>query len=490
MGIDVGTTRAKVGAFEPDGRAVALTIAHYPNALRADGDAAEQDARDWWLNLIRAIRDAVARTHGREILGVCVGGQGPTMVAVDEALMPVAPALTWMDRRAVPQARVLSERAGRAVPPHAFLAKALWFQQANPAAYARASRFCQAWDYVTAQLTGEVLVSTSLGVAPWDDELMELSGLDRGKFPRMQWMGEPVGTVSAQAAQLTGLPQGLAVIGGITDYFGGILGSGAVCRGVACDNGGTSQSFNVCWDEQLPVEGIFCVPSFDANSFYLGGPTSTSGRALDWWRREILEVGADDWTPAERAGDAPAGSDGLVFLPYLAGERAPLWDARARGIFFGLTLKHTRAHMTRAILEGVAYSIRHVMEEIEAAGAGVDVIHCCGGQAASEVWCQIKADVTGRRVVVPEVLEAPVLGSAVIAGVGVGLFPDFTRGAGQMMRPRTVIHPDAARHARYREMYALYRELYATVKPLYARGGEGGWEMNRTDKTDGTDGGG
>lgn len=469
LGIDVGTTRAKVGAFHLDGRAAAMNAAHYPHALRIEGDAAEQDAGEWWLHLSKAIRATVEQIDARAILAVCVGGQGPTMVAMDESLTPVAPALTWMDRRAIPHAQRLGERAGRFVPPHSFLAKAMWFAQTHPSEYARTRWFCQAWDFIAARLVGQAVVSTSPGVAPWDEGLVAASGLDREKFPEMRRMGEIVGQVSPNAAQLTGLVPGLTVVGGITDFFGGILGSGAVCRGVACDNGGTSESFNVCWDTRLDVQGIFCVPSFDERSFYLGGPTSTSGRALDWWRSAILQAEANDWTMLDAARDVAPGSEGLIFLPYLAGERAPLWDASARGVFFGLSLNHTRAHMTRSILEAVAYSIRHVIEHIENAGGRIQEIRCCGGQAASALWCQIKADVTGRRVIVPEVIEAPVLGSAVIAGVGVRVFEDFACGSTQMMRPHSVIEPDMQNHAHYQELYGVYRDLYASVKPLYGR---------------------
>lgn len=469
LGIDVGTTRVKVGAFGIDGRAAAMRVANYPDALRTDGDAAEQDPREWWQHVVRAIRETTAQVEPGAILGVCVGGQGPTMVAVDETLTPVAPALTWMDRRAAGHAQTLTERAKRTVPSHSFLAKVMWLSEANPDAYARARWFCQAWDFVAMQLTGEPVVSTWASVTPWDAGLVQTSELDERKLPEMREMGQRVGSVTSRAAELTGLPQGLAVIGGITDYFGGILGSGAVGRGVACDNGGTSQSFNVCWDEPLAAQGIFCIPSFDGRSFYLGGPTFTSGRALDWWRSDVLYAEPDDWSMVEQAGAAQDGSERLIFLPYLAGERAPLWDTTARGIFFGLALNHTRAHMTRAILEAVGYSIRHIMDQIETAGARVDEIHCCGGQATSELWCRIKADVTGTRIVVPQVTEAAVLGSAMIAGVGVGVFEDFGRGARAMMRPQQVIEPNRENHARYQDLYGVYRELYTSVKPLYAK---------------------
>jgi len=467
LGIDVGTTCAKVGVFQLDGRPAAMRVAPYSYAKTSDGNVAEQDACEWWSQVQNALRATLAQIDVNALRGVCVGGQGPTLVAVDESLTPVAPALTWMDQRAIGQVRLLSERLERNVPSHSFLAKAMWLNTSRPEVYANTRWFCQAWDYVASQLVGEAVVSTAPGIAPWDDELLAASELDAKKFPTVQQLGQILGYVTAEAAEITGLPKNLPVVGGISDYFGGILGSGAVTRGVACDNGGTSSSFNVCWDNELQVQGIFCMPSFETGYWYIGGPASTTGRALDWWRREILD--ADDWTIVNAAANVSPGSERLIFLPYLAGERAPLWDAEARGVMFGLSLHHSRAHLTRAILEGVAYALRHIMEQIERAGATIQEIHCCGGQAASELWCQIKADVTGRRVIVPEVIEAPVLGSAIIAGVGVGVLNSFREGACQMMRVRRVIEPDMANHERYQEFYALFRELYTAVQPLYPR---------------------
>lgn len=469
LGVDVGTTRAKVGAFHLDGQVAALVVAHYASAPDPARDGAEQNAGEWWRVTTNAIRQVVSRIAPGSLQAVCVGGQGPTVVAVNEALEPVAPALTWMDRRAAQETRQLGERVGRVLPSHAYLPKVIWLQRQRPDAYRAARWFCQSWDYIAAQLSGAPIVSTSPGIAPWDDELLAASELDRFKFPPARRLGERVGNVTAQAAAVTGLPEGLPVVGGISDFFEGIIGSGALARGSACDNGGSSTSFNVCWDAALPVSGVFSIPSFDEGAWYIGGPASTTGRALEWWRREVLHCAADDWSPVEQAGAVEAGSGRLIFLPYLAGERAPLWNPQARGVFFGLDLAHSQAHMTRAIMEGVAYALCHLIQQIEQAGARVDEIRACGGQAQSELWCRIKADATGCPVILPRVTDAAVLGAAIIAGVGAGVFTDYAGGAQQMVHARATLEPDAAQHARYRELYGLYRELYESVKPLYDR---------------------
>jgi xylulokinase len=203
--------------------------------------------------------------------------------------------------------------------------------------------------------------------------------------------------------------------------------------------------------------------------WYVGGPVSTTGKALAWWCTDVLGGAPEDGVLLAEAEAVPAGSERLIFLPYLAGERAPLWDPLARGVFFGLGLGHRREHLTRAVLEAVAYALRHLIEHIEAAGAEVREIRACGGQARSEAWCQIKADVTGRPLAVPEFTEAGVLGAAMIAAVGVGARESYPEAAQQMVRPRQVIQPDPARHAHYQDLYGLYRDLYEALRPLNER---------------------
>lgn len=469
LGVDVGTTQTKVGAFDLGGRLLAAARAAYPLHADPATNAAEQDPADWWSGVARAIGDVCARIDPARLLAVSVGGQGPTVVALDAELRPVCPALTWMDLRATAVAQELSQRVGRNLPAYFFTPKVMWLKRNRSEAYAATRSFCQAWDFVAAQLIGELAVSFSPGIAPWTDELIEAAELDPAKFPLRRRMGERLGTVTADAARSTGLPQGLPVIGGISDFFEGLIGSGALARGIACDNGGTSQGFSVCWDAPLDGKGLLKFPSFVDGQWYVGGPVSTTGKALDWWLGSILGCVPDDFSALNEVPEIPTGSERLIFLPYLSGERAPIWDPHARGVFFGLSLSHRRGHLTRAVMEAVAYTLCHLIEGVVAAGGQVTEIRACGGQAKSETWCRIKADATGRPVVVPEITDAPMLGAAVIAGVGAGTFDSFAGGARQMARPRAVVEPDEARHERYSSLFGIYRDLYAQVQPLYER---------------------
>lgn len=468
LGVDVGTTQTKVGAFDLEGHLVSSSRAGYPLTVDPATNAAEQDPTDWWEAAVRAIRQVVTEVDPARILALSVGGQGPTLVALDGDLKPVCPALTWMDLRATLEAQRLAE-AGYRLPPHFIVPKSMWMKKNRSEAYGVTKWFCQAWDFVTARLLGELVISSSPGIAPWTPELIAAGDLEPAKFPATMRMGEQLGRVSPEAALATGLPEGVVVIGGISDFFEGLIGSGAVKEGLACDNGGTSGAFSLCWDEPLENQALLCVPSFIDGYWHIGGAVSTSGKALDWWIEEILELGPDDYSVLDTAAEVPPGSERLIFLPYLAGERAPIWDPQARGMFFGLSLDHKRAHLTRAILEAVAYTLCHLITLIEAAGGKVLEIRAIGGQSKSEMWCRIKADATGCRVVVPEITDAPMLGAATIAGVGAGVFHDFPDGAKHMARTRTFFEPNEENHARYKALFDIYRNLYTQVRPLYGR---------------------
>ena len=468
LGVDVGTTLTKVGAFDVEGRLVAFNSDGYPLETNMETNAAEQNPADWWTAAAKSIRKVVNKVEADRILAISIGGQGPTLVALNENLEPVSPALTWMDLRATLEAQKLGE-AGFKLPPHLFMPKSMWLKTNRHDAYKATKWFCQAWDYVAAQLIGELVVSYSPGIAPWTPELIEAAELDPSKFSSPKLMGDVLGQVSLQAARDTGLKAGTPVIGGISDFFEGVIGSGAVSRGQAIDNGGTSGAFSVCWHERLENQALLSMPSFMEGMWHAGGPVSTSGKALDWWIEEILEHGQDDYTALEAAAAVPAGSERLIFLPYLAGERAPIWNPQARGVFFGLSLDHKQAHLTRSILEAVAFTLCHLIDHIEIAGGQVNEIRSIGGQAKSETWCQIKADATGRRVTIPEITDTPMLGAATIAGVGIGVFDNFRDGAKKMSRLNKVIEPDLERHEHYKDLFEIYQELYKQVLPLYER---------------------
>jgi xylulokinase len=240
-------------------------------------------------------------------------------------------------------------------------------------------------------------------------------------------------------------------------------------KGDAIDVGGAAGGFGVYWDRPLVVPGSFATIAPLPGLFSVGGAMAATGRAIDWFRTQI--VAGVDSTEAllEEAAATPPGAEGVIFLPYLAGERSPIWDPSARGAFVGLTLDHRRGHLTRAILEASAFAVRHVARPILAAGVTVDEMRVCGGPARSELWNQVKADVTGFRVAVPAVLETAVVGAAALGATGIGAYPDLPAAIRGMTRVARRLEPRAEYRDRYDAAFDAYVRLHPAIAPVLAR---------------------
>lgn len=463
LALDIGSTTAKAGLFDRSGRALALGRAGY-------GSEPEHPDR-WWeasRSVVGQVWAAMRGAPAGALRALCVVGQSPTLVPVDATFRPVAPALAWGDGRAAGEAERLTAETGEFVPPEAFVAKAWWVVRHAEQA-ARVRWWLQSWDSITVRLTGEAAAANWPALRPWSDRLIQAAGLSPERFPPFRTMGSRLGTVSRAAAAETGLPEGLPVIAGASDFFAGLIGTATAAPGMVCDNGGTSTSFTVGVSRPLVGSGLRSVPSFVPGMWHAGGAMSTTGRALDWLREQVLRT---DGSLAELLAGAQRirpGADGLLFVPYLAGERAPLWDPEARGALLGLTLTHTREHLVRAVLEGVACGLAHLAGIVTGLGGEIQMVTVCGGQAKSDLWNQIKADVLGMPVAVPEVLEATLVGAAAVAATGAGLFRDVLEGARQMVRIDHVVAPEGANHDVYADQARAYAQVYPTLKPLYAR---------------------
>jgi xylulokinase len=236
--------------------------------------------------------------------------------------------------------------------------------------------------------------------------------------------------------------------------------------GDAMDPGGAAGGFGVYWDRPLHVPGSFSTIAPLSGLYSIGGAMAATGRALDWFRVDVLGGGVTTEALLAEAGATPPGADGVLFLPYLAGERSPLWDPTARGAFVGLSLPHRRGHLVRAIVEASALAIRHVADGIVAAGVEVRSMRVCGGPARSELWNQVKADVTGFEVEVPAVLETAVAGSAILAATGIGAWPDLLAAIRGMARVQRRLSPRPEHRARYDRMFDAYRRLYPAIAPI------------------------
>ncbi len=452
LGVDVGTSSLKAGLFALDGTPLGLAQAEYPLSAPEEG-AQEQDPADWWAALAAVSHELMALLEDRSRLAaVSIGGQAPTLVAADAEFMPTQPAITWLDQRPADDADRLYAQLGQPVPVWgSWPAQAAWFVRHRAAAMRQTRWLFGCPDYVASRLTGTA--STMLSTPPAE---LEAAELDMRLMPPTATPGKLIGQVDPAAAAATHLPAGTPVVGGFVDGVLGVLGSGARRPGDACMNSGTSGTFSVVCLPPLgyPMMGLSI----------LGSATNTSGKALDWYAHQIAAPGSGYAELIAEAATAPPGSDGLLFLPHLAGERAPERDPRSRAAWVGLTLGHDRRHLLRALLEGVAFSFRSIQDWVESCGAEVIDVRCVGGQARSEVWNQIKADILNRPVLVPSVVEAAVLGAAILAALGIGAYSSLEQAIGAMVRVSRRLEPDERNAALYGQLLESYRELYPALR--------------------------
>jgi xylulokinase len=466
LGIDLGTSEVKVGLVGLDGRLLGAGRAGYAMAVDVPGRA-EQDPEAWWDAIVAAVRQATAAATGHEpvIVGICPDGHGPTLVAVDAEGRPTRPAITWLDARAGAEADELAARTGVRGWALGGLPAALWIERHEPAVAATTRWYLATWEFLAFRLSGVAAAPLVPDQLVPDLDRVAAAGVPIEKLPPSVAVGEVVGRLLPAPAAALGLEPGIPVVGGTVDAFASYHGAGLLEPGDAYDPGGAAGGFGVYWDHPVEVPGAFVTPAPLAGPYSVGAAMAATGRALDWFRDGI---GPDVpiATLLAEAEATPPGANGLVFLPYLAGERSPLWDPAARGVLAGLTLAHGRAHIARAIVEASALAIRHVATPMLAAGVTVREMRVCGGPARSQFWNQVKADVTGFPVAVPAVLETAVVGSAILGAVGVGAYPDVRTAIGAMTRIDHRLAPRPELRPLYDALFEAYVALYPATAPI------------------------
>ena len=465
LGIDLGTKEVKAGLVTLDGELLGLARAGYGLDVGRHPGWAEQDPGAWWSAVVSAVR--ALRIHDVcEVVAIGVDGHGPTLVAVDDRGEATRPAITWLDTRSIAEADELAEATGVRGWALAGLPAALWVERQDPAAAEATRWYLATWEWLAFRLTGEAEASLTPDQLVPDRALVAAAGIAVDRLPPTGETGSVVGRLTGAAADALGLTAGIPVAGGTVDAFASYHGAGLLRAGDAYDPGGSAGGFGVYWDSPVEVPGGFVTPAPLAGQYSVGAAMAATGRALDWYRDSILgDTISTDALLAEAAA-TPPGADGLVFLPYLAGERSPIWDPEARGVLAGLTLSHGRGHIARAILEASALAIRHVAAPMLAAGVEVREMRVCGGPAQSEVWNQIKADVTGFTVAVPAVLETAVLGSAILGACAIGAYPDLPSAIEAMTRVDRRLEPDPANADVYERLFEAYVAMYPATAPI------------------------
>ena len=501
LGIDIGTSGTKTVLFDADAADAAAAKAsatiEYPLYQPKNGWA-EQDPADWWHAVCGTIRQVIAKSgcNPADIKGVGLSGQMHGLVMLDKNGAVLRKSIIWCDQRTAKEceeitAKVGSERLIQITANPALTgftaSKILWVRNNEPDVYGKCAHILLPKDYIRYMLTGEFAteVSDASGMQlldvpgrNWSDEVISKLDIDRSLLAKVYESPEITGTVTAQAAELTGLAAGTPVAGGAGDNAAAAVGTGTVCDGRAFTTLGTSgvvfaHTSKLSIDPKGRVHTFCCaVPG----AWHVMGVTQGAGLSLKWFRDNFCheEMAAADgmgvdpyYLMDKQAARIPIGCDRLLYLPYLMGERTPHLDPDCRGVFFGLSAMHTRQHLLRAVMEGVTYSQRDSVEVLKEMGVHIDTMLACGGGGTSPLWRQMLADVYGVPVSTVVSKEGPALGVAILAGTGVGIYKSVQEGCDAVIRTNPAQNPVAADSAAYQPYYALYRKLYPALRDTY-----------------------
>jgi xylulokinase len=473
---DIGTSVLKGGVFDSEG--VLRCRAEVPVRLndRNDPLVHEADANNWIsaLALVTAqleLPRVGAAAGGKGIGAVVVSGNGPTLVPVGRKAEPLDFAMTWMDRRGVEEAAIISGLTGRYVDPTFYLPKAFWIYRNKPELYRRTHHFCTCPEFIVLFLTGKgctVLPSEQFSPYIWTPEIIETLGMDPAKFPPFVRPGAAVGEVRVEAEELAGIPAGTPVFAGGPDFVMSLLGTATVRPGRACDRAGTSDGINLCSRQGVADRRLLCLPHIIEGYTNISGIISTSGKALAWFKSITGREELDYESLFEDICQVPPGSRSLLFLPYLAGERTPLWDPYARGTFIGLSASHGRKEMTRAVVESVGFAVRDVIEVMEENGLEIGELRVTGGQAKSPLWNQIKANIVQKKILAPEVQDSELLGDACIGLFALGRYSSLAEASESLVRIGKSFTPNPDLRGLYDGLFRQYRASYRGLKEVFS----------------------
>lgn len=499
LGIDVGTSGTKTVLFGTEGNTVASALSEYPLYQPHIGWA-EQDPQDWW-NAVTETISRVIRSSGvnpSEIKGVGLSGQMHGMVLLDKSGSVLRPSIIWCDQRTQAECDQITELIGRdrlveitANPAlTGFTAsKVMWVKNHQPELFKHIYKVLLPKDYIRYKLTGVFAteVSDASGTQfldvpgrRWSEEVLVKLGFSPDWMPEVYESHEISGTVSAEAARLTGLKQGTPVAGGGGDQAAGAVGNGIIQPGVISSTIGTSGVVFASMDQvRMDPKGrtqTFCHAIPD--TWHVMGVTQAAGLSLQWMRthfggmeRELADfMGVDPYILMDKEAErANPGCDGLIYLPYLMGERAPHLDPYARGVFFGLTARHGRCEMIRSVMEGVAYSLRDCLEIIRDMQVPIREVRASGGGGKSPLWRQMQADVFQTPIAITNSKEGPALGAALLAGVGAGVYRDVNEACEKAIQVVKVQNPIEENIPVYEKYYEVYTDLYPALKGSYRK---------------------
>lgn len=493
LGIDLGTTSIKVSLFSENGQYVDSRSKGYPIDVPQPGYA-EQNPQYWWDGFVTACQ-GLHQAHLEEfsqIAGIGICGQMHTQVYLDREDRILRPAITWMDQRSANIVRKLHEDREACEllfaetsndPSTTYSAPQIqWVQENQPEIWSRVERILLAKDYLKYRLTGQQATDYAdasgtllFNVArqEWSQPAFDLFGIPRSMLPEVAPCDTIIGRVLPEAARSTGIPAGTPVVNGSSDNTASALGSGMVLPGQVTLIIGTAGVISVCSDRPLPDERrrTMCWSYSIRDHWAILGIMQTAGASLEWFKNafdpQTSQASGDVFDQYNAAAQSvPEGSEGLIFLPYLNGERTPYWDSNARGVFFGANLKTEKAHFIRSVMEGVSFGLRNNIETVESLGIQINEVRAVGGGLKSPVWLEILAKILRKPVYTVSAPDTGNLGNILIAGKALGIYPDYVETVKRMVAADDMVlfpHGDMV----YEKQYATFLDLYQQLKPVY-----------------------
>ncbi|MBP7601799.1 MAG: hypothetical protein KA750_10650 [Thermoflexales bacterium] len=498
LGIDAGTTALKVGLFDENGIARAIDSEEY-SLVTASADEVEIDPEIYWEACARVVRRVVTHAHGEEIAALAVSSQGETTIAVDDQGRALRPALVWLDNRASDAARriaahfdprdVYAATGNPDVVPMWTACKILWLRDNEPEVFRRAHKFLLVEDFLLYRLTGRFATDGAIACSSllwdarhgcWWDEMLAFLEITPERLATPVAPGGSVGTLTREASERLGLPQRVLVIAGGMDQAAGAVGAGNIRPGIVSESTGGSLSIQATISahdfdptSKVPVN-VHVVPG----AFLFVAVCPTGGMTLRWFRDQFVEdeVAAHGMhghevyqRMDELAATIAPGCEGLTMLPHLTGAFSPEYNAKARGVFYGFSLRHTKAHFIRSILEANAFMLKRNLDLMASIGDPVRAVYTTGGGARSALWRQIKADVLGLPMLTLAQSETTILGDAILAAVAAGAHPTLDAACARMVTTQGQTLPNVANQSSYADAYARYCALYAQLADLFRR---------------------
>lgn len=499
LGIDIGTSACKIVVFRRDGEVVSQANGKYPVYYPRPGWA-EQNPEEWWEAVCLAVKEALRRGKvlPEEIAGIGIDGQSWSAVAVDRTGKVLTNTPIWMDTRAKDICREVNakigekaifELSGNSLQASYTTGKILWYKENMPEVYEKTYKILQSNSYIAYKLTGQITQDLSQGYGlhcfdmhngTWNEEMCDKLGISIDILPEIYACHDVVGEVTERAAKDSGLAAGTPVVAGGLDAACGTLGAGVLHTGETQEQGGQAGGMSICTDTYKADQRLILSCHVVPNLWLLQGGTTGGGGVMRWLEREFADYEREEGKKEgksslelfnEIAEKVTPGSDGVIFLPYMSGERSPIWDPNAKGVYYGLDFRKTKGHFVRAAMEGVALSLRHNLEVAKEAGIDVSVLRAMGGAANSLLWTQIKADVTGKPIMVSSSDTATTLGAVMLAGVGVGIYKNFEEAVTLTVKAKRFHKPNLENAKVYEQSYEIYLELYEKLKDTMKKTG-------------------